>query len=302
MSKNYGINDAIKAENWIAHIEKIFEVLGCDDQFKEWLATYKLEGDAHSWWRAYKQAKGGDAYVKTLSWNDFRAIFFLQYFPRSEQEKYKREYKSIRQLDGETTIAFMTRFVRLAGFLGAKAGTPEEQAKSFKWALNDIARDKLVNIEFTDVAEVANAARNIEILQKEMLASTLDDNKIRTRESEKDENEAYSGKQRDNHRNEWRQNTQHGNGRDQSRYPRGSNAAYSDSAPITKCNTCGKRHPSNTCYKATGACYNCRQIGHKAIDCKGKDSTSSKGNDENNSPTTTRGRVFAMTSTQFAKP
>ncbi|GKG27210.1 hypothetical protein Tco_0402913, partial [Tanacetum coccineum] len=37
----------VEAENWIAHIEKIFEVLGCDDQFKARLATYKLEGDAH---------------------------------------------------------------------------------------------------------------------------------------------------------------------------------------------------------------------------------------------------------------
>ncbi|GJS33061.1 retrotransposon protein, putative, ty3-gypsy subclass [Tanacetum coccineum] len=72
------------------------------------LATYKLEGDAHSWWRAYKQAKGGDAYVATLSWNDFRDIFFLQYFPYSEKER-------------------------------------------------------ILNTEFTDVAQVANAARNIEI-------------------------------------------------------------------------------------------------------------------------------------------
>nr|GEV85282.1 hypothetical protein [Tanacetum cinerariifolium] len=33
----------VEAENWISHIEKIFEVLGCDDQFKARLATYKLE-------------------------------------------------------------------------------------------------------------------------------------------------------------------------------------------------------------------------------------------------------------------
>nr|GEV28800.1 retrotransposon protein, putative, Ty3-gypsy subclass [Tanacetum cinerariifolium] len=51
--------------NYIAHIEKIFEVLGCDDQFKARLATYKLEGDAHSWWRAYKQAKGGQRMKET---------------------------------------------------------------------------------------------------------------------------------------------------------------------------------------------------------------------------------------------
>ncbi|GJW40582.1 zinc finger, CCHC-type, retrotransposon gag domain protein [Tanacetum coccineum] len=123
----------VEAENWIAHIEKIFEVLGCGDQFKARLATYKLEGDAHSWWRAYKQAKGGDAYVATLSWNDFRDIFFLQYFPYSEKEKCEREYKSIRQLPEETSTDFMKRFLRLAGFLGAKAGTQEEQAKHFKW-------------------------------------------------------------------------------------------------------------------------------------------------------------------------
>ncbi|GJY51874.1 putative reverse transcriptase domain-containing protein [Tanacetum coccineum] len=104
----------VEAENWIAHIEKIFEVLGCGDQFKARLATYKLEGDAHSWWRAYKQAKGGDAYVATLSWNDFRDIFFLQYFPYSEKEKCEREYKSIRQLPEETSTDFMKRFLRLA--------------------------------------------------------------------------------------------------------------------------------------------------------------------------------------------
>ncbi|GKB49875.1 zinc finger, CCHC-type, retrotransposon gag domain protein [Tanacetum coccineum] len=155
----------VEAENWIAHIEKIFKVLGCDDQFKARLATYKLEGDAHSWWRAYKQAKGGDAYVATLSWNDFRDIFFLQYFPYSEKERCEREYKSIRQLPEETSTDFMKRFLRLAGFLGAKAGTQEEQAKHFKWGLNDFVLDRILNTEFTDVAQVANAARNFEIFR-----------------------------------------------------------------------------------------------------------------------------------------
>ncbi|GJY09809.1 hypothetical protein Tco_0377994 [Tanacetum coccineum] len=99
----------VEAENWIAYIEKIFEVLGCDDQFKARLATYKLEDDAHSWLRAYKQAKGGDAYVATLSWNDFRDIFFCAVF-----------FHSLR---------------------------------------------KILNTEFTDVAQVANAARNIKIFR-----------------------------------------------------------------------------------------------------------------------------------------
>nr|GEU91717.1 hypothetical protein [Tanacetum cinerariifolium] len=247
----------VEAENLIAHIEKIFEVLGYDDQFKARLVAYKLEGDAHSWWRAYKQAKDGDAYVETLSWDVFRDIFFLEYFPRSEQENYKREYKSIRQLDGERSIEFMTRFVRLAGFLGAKAGTLEEQVKNFKWALNDIARDKLVNMEFTDVTEVVNAARNIEILQKKMLASTQNDKRF--------------------------------------------NASYSNSVPITMCTICGKRHPSNTCYKAIGACFTCGAFGHRAKDCKNKDRKGNGGDDKDDTPKNIGGRVFAMTSSQFKK-
>ncbi|GJS56895.1 zinc finger, CCHC-type, retrotransposon gag domain protein [Tanacetum coccineum] len=86
----------VDAKNWIAHIEKLFEVLGCADEFKARLASYKLEGDALSWWKAFKQAKGSEEYVDTLSWKDFCDIFFLQYFPRSEQQKYEREYHMIR--------------------------------------------------------------------------------------------------------------------------------------------------------------------------------------------------------------
>nr|GEU68089.1 integrase, catalytic region, zinc finger, CCHC-type, peptidase aspartic, catalytic [Tanacetum cinerariifolium] len=68
-----------------------------------WLASYKFEGDALNWWKAFKQAKRGEAYVATLSWKDFREAFFLQYFPRSEQQKYEREYHTIRHKDGELT-------------------------------------------------------------------------------------------------------------------------------------------------------------------------------------------------------
>nr|GFD13244.1 zinc finger, CCHC-type, retrotransposon Gag domain protein [Tanacetum cinerariifolium] len=60
---------------------------------------------------------------------------FLQFFPRAEQEHLKREYHSIRQTSSETTTEFMQRFLRLAGFLGAAAGTEEEQAKNFQWGL-----------------------------------------------------------------------------------------------------------------------------------------------------------------------
>nr|GFC09147.1 zinc finger, CCHC-type, retrotransposon Gag domain protein [Tanacetum cinerariifolium] len=88
-------------------MEKIFDVMGCEDAFKTRLAVYKFEGNALAWWKAYKQAKGGDALLVTLTWAYFKKLFFLQFFPRAEQERLKREYRFI------------------------PAGTEEEQAKNF---------------------------------------------------------------------------------------------------------------------------------------------------------------------------
>nr|GEX50309.1 hypothetical protein [Tanacetum cinerariifolium] len=141
----------VDAENWISHMEKIFDVMGCEDAFKTRLVVYKFEGNALAWWKAYKQAKGSDAWLVTMTWADFKKLFFLQFFPRAEQERLKREYHSIRQTSTETSTEFMQRFLRLAGFLGAAAGTEEEQAKNFY-----VSSDWL--------AQVANAARNYEIL------------------------------------------------------------------------------------------------------------------------------------------
>nr|GEY77471.1 zinc finger, CCHC-type, retrotransposon Gag domain protein [Tanacetum cinerariifolium] len=121
----------VDAKNYISHMEKIFDVIGCEDAFKTRLAVYKFEGNALAWWKAYKQAKCGDVWLITVTWAEFKKLFFLQFFPRAEQERLKREYHSIRQTDTETSTEFMQRFLRLAGFLGAAVGTAEEQAKNF---------------------------------------------------------------------------------------------------------------------------------------------------------------------------
>nr|GFC58519.1 zinc finger, CCHC-type, retrotransposon Gag domain protein [Tanacetum cinerariifolium] len=83
-----------------------------------------------------------------------------------EQERLKREYHSIRQTSNETSTEFMQRFLRLAGFLGAAAGTEEEQAKNFQWGLRRSTLNHLMCMSYTNVAQVANAACNYEILHE----------------------------------------------------------------------------------------------------------------------------------------
>nr|GFB63393.1 hypothetical protein [Tanacetum cinerariifolium] len=72
----------------ISYMEKIFDVMGCEDAFKTRLAVYKFEGNALAWWKAYKQAKGGDAWLITVTWADFKKLFFLQFFLRAEQSDH----------------------------------------------------------------------------------------------------------------------------------------------------------------------------------------------------------------------
>nr|GFA28859.1 hypothetical protein [Tanacetum cinerariifolium] len=60
----------------------------------------------------------------------------------------------------------MQCFLRLAGFFEAAAGTAEEQAKNFQWGLRRSTLNHLMYMPFTDVAQVANVARNYEILHE----------------------------------------------------------------------------------------------------------------------------------------
>ncbi|PWA70292.1 zinc finger, CCHC-type, Retrotransposon gag domain protein [Artemisia annua] len=279
------------AEHWIAHMEKIFEVLGCGDIFKARLATYKFEGDALNWWKAYKYAKGGDnanEYVATLSWASFREIFRSQYFPLSEKEKYEREYHTIAMTDKETSTEFMKRFVRLAGFLGAKAGTQAEQANKFKWALRQDLLNGVVNLKFDDIAGVANAIRNIETADERVkhgVKRNFDDERVRptqgssqrgsdsrgsdrwvqdTRRSDRQgyERSGYDGRRYDRQDDRWERSGRDRQQRGQQEYRNTGGRGDGD-----VCKTCGKSHPGRQCHRVSGACFNCSQTGHLARDC-----------------------------------
>nr|GFC45614.1 zinc finger, CCHC-type, retrotransposon Gag domain protein [Tanacetum cinerariifolium] len=54
---------------------------------------------------------------------------------RFNKEKPQSFEKATVPTSSETSTEFMQRFLRLAGFLGAAAGTDEEQAKNFQWGL-----------------------------------------------------------------------------------------------------------------------------------------------------------------------
>ncbi|GKA63892.1 retrotransposon protein, putative, ty3-gypsy subclass, partial [Tanacetum coccineum] len=187
---------------------------------------------------------------------------------------------------------------------------------------DDQFKARILNTEFTDVAQVANAARNIEIFRDR---SKNEGNNKRDRDghrirpsktpSHRSNKRAYDRRDNDRYDNgrryrnidrrgtgtqrAWRDWDQQVWGQQYGRsYGSSSQRGYSDYTSSSPCNTCGKFHLGKACHRATGACYECGEVGHLAKDCK-KGSTSTEGN-RNNKPHTTRGKFFALTTDQVA--
>nr|GFC26731.1 zinc finger, CCHC-type, retrotransposon Gag domain protein [Tanacetum cinerariifolium] len=165
----------------------------------------------------------------------------------NKQKPYSFE-KATTPTNTETSTEFMQRFFRLAGFLGAAAGTEEEQAKNFQWGLRRSTLNHLMCMSYTDVAQVANAARNYEILHERD-----DDDVERPDKRQKSDRRGGSDNHRSSNNNYSGSNNRNSsNGRDQrnrghqsnrsanlgSQHSRGSSEGYS--YPV--CTTCGRRH------------------------------------------------------------
>nr|GEW99398.1 hypothetical protein [Tanacetum cinerariifolium] len=154
-------------------------------------------------------------------------------------------------MNTKTSTKFMLRFLRLAGFLGATAGTEEEQAKNFQWGLRRSTLNHLMCMSYTDVAQVANVARNYEILH-----GRDDDDTKRPDKRQRSGDRHQPTTQQSSHRSHGHHNDRHGSDRRGSQQSRGPSEGYS--YPVS---TCGRKHPGE-CRRAAGTCFKCGQAGH----------------------------------------
>nr|GFC00401.1 hypothetical protein [Tanacetum cinerariifolium] len=157
----------------------------------------------------------------------------------------------------------------------------------------------LMCMSYTDVAQVANAARNYEILHERDDQDSERPNKRR--------GGSDNHRSRNNNNYSSSNNRNFGNGRDQinrghqsnrstnsgSQQSRGPSEGYS--YPV--CTTCGHRHQGE-CRRAAGTCFKCGQAGHLQKDCRKNTTTNTSGQADKKPGAS--GRVFAITEGQAA--
>ncbi|KAF3772173.1 hypothetical protein EJ110_NYTH56328 [Nymphaea thermarum] len=84
-----------KAEEWIEVVEHIFEVLEVPRGNKVNYGSYMLKGDAKRWWKSTREIRF--AGQQSISWRQFRDLFFSTYFPAHARNKKMQEFLDLQQ-------------------------------------------------------------------------------------------------------------------------------------------------------------------------------------------------------------
>ncbi|XP_073284437.1 uncharacterized protein [Primulina huaijiensis] len=98
-----GTTDLFVAEGWIRSLDVHFRYLNMGDVDRVRCATYMLRDDAFLWGEGVEHGVNLD----TLTWVQFKNIFYEKYFTADVQERLKREFMTLRH--GDTTVAEFVR-------------------------------------------------------------------------------------------------------------------------------------------------------------------------------------------------
>nr|GFA09619.1 hypothetical protein [Tanacetum cinerariifolium] len=164
------------------------------------------------------------------------------------------------------------------------AGTTEEQAKNFQWGLRKSTLNHLMCIPFTDVAQVANAARNYEILYEWDV-----DGAERPDKRQKSGDRHQPTTQQSSHMNHSQNNDRHGSDRRGDGDNHCSNNNYSGNNNRNSGNGRDQRNRGQHSNRSAnfgfqqsrgpseGYSYPCGQAGHLQKDCKKNPTASTSG-------------------------
>ena len=119
----HGGLDPIKAHEWVASMEGIFEIVLCSEENKVVFASHSLKGPAMRWWKSASTLMTTQNVPKV--WDNFKTTFMEKYFPSSLRTKKELEFQQLRQ-DNMSVAAYAEKFEILAAYSRQAVYAPDE--------------------------------------------------------------------------------------------------------------------------------------------------------------------------------
>ncbi|XP_073020120.1 uncharacterized protein [Primulina eburnea] len=133
-----GTTDPFLAEGWNPSLELHFQYLDMRDDDQVKCTAYMLRDDSSLWW-------GGAAHgvnLATLTWEQFKEMFYVKYFPEDVKGRLTREFMSLQQ--GDLSMAdFIRKFDRGCHFVPLIARDAAQKLRHFMDGLRPTLRGML---------------------------------------------------------------------------------------------------------------------------------------------------------------
>ncbi|XP_043710356.1 uncharacterized protein LOC122659291 [Telopea speciosissima] len=223
---------------WLWDLERIFEVLPCNDLEKIQCATFQLRGDTDVWWHSLKDYFW--AKYPNATWAQFKEAFLENYFPRNFWEKKEIEFVNISQ-GSKLVLEYQQLFEEYFYFAPIHLKTKDVKVRRFERGLRASLSTAVVLHKYPTYVEVVEAAKLIKDQQRENYQAI------------------QAGK---------RPISSH-DSRGPIKFQR--RGSYTNAAPIQFCRPDSAQVPKSVPASHYGVqtliCYNCKEFGHMAKDC-----------------------------------
>ncbi|XP_042463814.1 uncharacterized protein LOC122046902 isoform X2 [Zingiber officinale] len=270
-----GTTDPIVVEGWIRSLEMIYDFIQLTDTDKVRCVIFMLQDDARVWWEGARLTVD----LSTLTWADFKEVFYGKYFTADNRTRLAREFLELRQ--GDLTVEeYVRRFERGRYFVPMIASQPVEELKHFTEGLraairHDVRLSRVTTFkEEVDQALMSERDRNDMVKEAHNKRLSYQGRDQQEPGKKKSVSSQYQGKQPP-------RQTQP---RPQFQKSQPAEGTASKVENKVRCPKCEKIHVGQ-CLTGTDVCYMCKKPGHFARDCP-----------QLKEPI--KGRVFAMTQEQ----
>ena len=260
----------MKAEAWIKHIEKIFDVLKCQDEQKVQFASFMLRGEVDHWWESLKRVYPG---AIEMPWEEFKEFFYEKYFPESIRHMKEVEFIKLEQKD-LTVAQYEAKFAELSRFAPHLVDNKECRTRIFLRGLRSNIQTHLITLKLRSYADVVDRAQ---LWERDSDMNRLEaERQLKERNQERahgiHNNNGFRGNnhlmrtRRDDQRREEINKVDFKKRRFNNNKGQSSTAVPTpnlETRGMVTCYHCGMEgHISPNCTQASKACYNCGKEGH----------------------------------------